>query len=176
MSDNSLELLSPGERRRLVIFALLRTVLVAAGLVVIYAFLPMEQWSGPETAVAFVVGLLLVAGLLGFEIRATIRSKHPGLRAVESLGASVPLLILVFATAEFLIDLRAPGSYSEPMTRLSALYLSVTVFATVGFGDIVPVSTLARVVCIVQMVTNLIFLGVVARVLFGAALGRRRSE
>jgi voltage-gated potassium channel len=46
----------------------------------------------------------------------------------------------------------------------------------VGFGDITPVSEPARVITMLQMLANLVFLGVVARVLFGAALGDRRSE
>ena len=68
-----------------------------------------------------------------------------------------------------------PNSYTEPLTRLDALYFSVTMFATVGFGDITPVTELARVITVLQMLANLIFLGVVARVLFGAALDSRPS-
>jgi hypothetical protein len=62
------------------------------------------------------------------------------------------------------------------MTRLDALYLSVTTFTTVGFGDIAPVAELSRVITMLQMLVNLIFLGVVARVLFGAAQGGRSSS
>jgi voltage-gated potassium channel len=114
--------------------------------------------------------------LLGYQIRATARSSHPGLRAVESLGASAPLLILLFAVTHYLVDLTHPGSYSEAMTRLDALYFSVTMFTTVGFGDITPVSEPARVLAVIQMLASLIFLGVVARVLFGAALSVPRSR
>ena len=46
-------------------------------------------------------------------------------------------------------------------------------FATVGFGDIAPVTQVARIVTTLQMLVNVIFVGVVARVLFGAALGDR---
>jgi voltage-gated potassium channel len=171
-----IEQLSRHQRQRLVTVALLRTALVATVLVAIYFTLPLERWTGAMTAVAFGAGLLVVAGLLGWQIRATMRARFPGLRAVESLGTSAPFLLLLFATAHFLIDLRSPGSYSEPMTRLDALYLSVTMFTTVGFGDIAPVAEAARVITMLQMLANLIFIGVVARVLFGAALGGRRSE
>jgi len=30
----------------------------------------------------------------------------------------------------------APGSFNQPMTPVSALYFTVAVFATVGFGDL----------------------------------------
>jgi voltage-gated potassium channel len=66
-----------------------------------------------------------------------------------------------------------PGSYSEPMTRLDALYLTMSTFATVGFGDITAKSEPARFAILVQMIGGLILIGVVARVLIGAA--RRRE-
>ena len=73
----------------------------------------------------------------------------------------------------YLLSLTWPDSYTEQLTRLDAIYFSVTVFATVGFGDISPVSETARLITMVQMLANVIFVGVVARVLFGAALDRR---
>lgn len=176
LTDHRIARLSPVQRRRLVALALLRTVLMAGALVAIYFIIPLERMTRLMTVVTFVVGLLVVPALLAFEIRATTRAQHPGLRAVESLGTSAPLMLLIFAVAHFLIDLRSRGSYSEPMSRLDALYLSVTMFTTVGFGDITPVSEPARVITMLQMLANLIFLGVVARVLFGAALGRRRAD
>ena len=109
------------------------------------------------------------------QIRATMRSPHPALRAVESLGVSVPLLLLLFSATHFLLGGLVPGSYTQALTRFDALYFSVTMFSTVGFGDIAPVSQVARIVTTLQMLVNLIFLGVVARVLFGAALGDRAT-
>lgn len=44
-----------------------------------------------------------------------------------------------------------------------------TTFATVGFGDIAASAVPARIVVIVQIVTDLIVLGVILRVLLGAA-------
>jgi voltage-gated potassium channel len=44
----------------------------------------------------------------------------------------------------------------------------VTVFATVGFGDIVAVSEAARAVATVQILGDLVVLGLVARAVFTA--------
>jgi hypothetical protein len=68
-----------------------------------------------------------------------------------------------------LINWQHPGSYSEPMTRLDALHFTIATFATVGFGDITPVSEPARVVTMFQIVGGLIVVGIVARVLVDAA-------
>jgi voltage-gated potassium channel len=55
------------------------------------------------------------------------------------------------------------------MTRLDALYFTMATFATVGYGDITPVSEPARFVTLLQMIGGLVLIGVVARVLIGAA-------
>jgi len=60
------------------------------------------------------------------------------------------------------------ASFTEPLTRTDALYFTVTVFSTVGFGDITAKSETARVVLIVQMLADLAFLGAGIRVLLGA--------
>ena len=163
------------QRRRVVTIALIRTALSGAVLVLIYFNIPLAGVTEGAAALLLTAGLIGVAVVLGVQIRATIRSPHPGLRAVESLGISVPLILLLFSVAHYLLDMAAPESYTEPLNRLDALYFSVTIFATVGFGDITPVSQVARVITVLQMLANLIFIGIVARVLFGAVADRRRS-
>ncbi|MGO8982823.1 MAG: potassium channel family protein, partial [Streptosporangiaceae bacterium] len=61
------------------------------------------------------------------------------------------------------------------LTKTDALYFTVTVFSTVGFGDITPKSEAARVVLIVQMLGDIAILGAGARILLGAVRrGRQR--
>lgn len=52
---------------------------------------------------------------------------------------------------------------------MSSLYFIITVFSTVGFGDITPKTDPARIVAIVQMLTDLAVLAVVVRLILGAA-------
>jgi voltage-gated potassium channel len=88
--------------------------------------------------------------------------------------------MVLFAMMHFLIDAYAAGSYTQSMTRLDALYFVTTTLATVGFGDIAPVSELARLLTMLQMIGGLVLLGIVAKVLLGAAQvaldGRRADE
>jgi voltage-gated potassium channel len=60
------------------------------------------------------------------------------------------------------------ANFTQPLTRTDALYFSVTVFSTVGFGDITAKSEAARVLLIVQMLGDIALLGAGARVLLGA--------
>jgi voltage-gated potassium channel len=93
-----------------------------------------------------------VLAVLAAEFSRTMRSPYPRLRAVEALLTAGPLFIVLFAAAHFVIGQRDASGYSEPMTRLDALYFTVTTFATVGYGDISPASQIARLVALVQMV------------------------
>jgi voltage-gated potassium channel len=61
------------------------------------------------------------------------------------------------------------ANFSVPgLTRTDALYFTVTVFATVGFGDITAASQSARALVTAQMILDLIVLGAVIRVFIGA--------
>jgi len=68
------------------------------------------------------------------------------------------------------------GSFSQPMTRTNALYFTVTVFSTVGFGDITAKTDPARLLVTVQMIINLIVLGIGARVILGAVTRSRQRQ
>jgi voltage-gated potassium channel len=156
------------KRRRLLLVSLLRSLLVSTALVTLYFVLPMTAGIDTYTALELVGGLVLIGAVLTWQTLTISRSPYPRLRAIESLATTLPLFLLLFATTSYLVDRNVPGSYSQPMTRLDSLYFTVTVFTTVGFGDITAVSQTARGVMIVQMLADLALVGLVARVLFGA--------
>ena len=54
------------------------------------------------------------------------------------------------------------------MSRSDALYLTVTIFATVGFGDISAQTESARLFVTSQMLLDLVVLGLVIQVILGA--------
>ena len=120
--------------------------------------------------------LAVFVALMAWQIRRIIEADDPRMRAVEALAVSIPLLLTSFATAHFLISQSTSSAYTEALTRMESLYFSVTVLATVGFGDISAVSEAARVVVTIQMITDLLVLGVGVRVIFGAVeVGRERA-
>ncbi len=59
-------------------------------------------------------------------------------------------------------------AFSESLTRTDALYFTITVFSTVGFGDITPLTQYARTMTMAQMIGDLIVVGLVAQVLLNA--------
>jgi voltage-gated potassium channel len=154
----------------------LRGVVVTTVLVVLY-YLPLDRPLDAGTALRLLIGLLIFAGVMVWQVQAITGSDYPAMRAFEALGLIVPLYLLLFASTYFLMERAAAASFTEPLTRMDALYFSVTVFTTVGFGDITAKSETARVVLIVQMLADLALLGAGARVLLGAVRrGQQRGS
>jgi 4-amino-4-deoxy-L-arabinose transferase-like glycosyltransferase len=158
--------------RRRVMRAVLRVVVVTGILVAVYATVPLDR-PAEDVALRLLLGLLAVGVVLALQLRAVTRSPNPTLRGVEAVAVSVTLLILVSASAYFSLEHSSPGSFSEPLSRLDAAYFSVTVLATVGFGDIAPTSELARGMVTSQMLADLVLGGFIAKVLVGAVRRRR---
>jgi voltage-gated potassium channel len=168
MADQRNRELPTAKRRRLIIGAVLRGLVVTTALVVLYYLLPLDRPWDSDTAVRLLTGLLIFAGLTVWQVRAIAGSRYPGLQAAEALGLIVPLYLLLFASTYFVMERASAANFTEPLTRTDALYFAVTVFTTVGFGDITAKSETARVVLIVQMLADLALLGAGARVLLGA--------
>ena len=169
--------LPPAKRRRLIGWAVVRVVLIAAVLVVLYYVLPLDRPWDSDTAVRLLIGLLIVAAVVAWGVKIITGSRYPGLRAAEALALILPAFLLLFASTYFVMERNSAASFTEPMTRTDALYFTVTVFTTVGFGDISPKSETARVVLMVQMLADLALLGAGVRVLFGAVQrGRERRS
>ena len=159
-----------------VTLAAVRPVSSVVVLVTLYYVLPMNRPAGVGAFALLAAGLAAVVGVVVWQTRAILRSSRPVAQGVQALAVAIPLFLLVFAAAYHLLATDVPGSFNQALTRTDALYFAVTVFATVGFGDIVAVSQQARIVVTVQMVGDLLVLGVVLRVLLGAVQRRRHDR
>lgn len=163
--------------RRLLVISAGRTLLATTGVLVLYFVLPLDHGFDSRTLVSLVLGLIALGLLVAWQVRAIMRSRTPALRAVESLAVSLPVFLVLFATVYVVLGGSDPQAFSEPLTRTDSLYFVVTVFATVGFGDITPVSEVARVITTAQMVCDLLLIGLVLKVFLAAVdRGRRRAE
>lgn len=155
-------------RRRIVAGSLLRAGLTAAVLVAVYYLIPLNQVLDSEVALGLLAGLAVFGVMIAWQIGEIARSDMPRLRAIHTLAVGLPVLLLMFAVAYVVLDSNQAASFTEPLNRTDSLYFTVTVFATVGFGDIAPVSGAARVIVTMQMVVDLVAVGVLAKVVLGA--------
>lgn len=103
------------------------------------------------------------------QLSSVYKAKFPTLRAVEAIVLVATMFLAIFSMFYVLISVNNRASFTEPLDAFTGYYFSLTVLATVGFGDITPVTTLARSVTMVQMALDLAFIGVAFKVIGSAA-------
>jgi voltage-gated potassium channel len=150
-----------------------RSGLSVAALVVAYAALPFR---GDRWWLGALIGLAILAATIPFtlrRIRAVMVSPRPLLEAAEALAVLLTMIIVGFAALYYAMD-RLDGQFDGIETRLDAIYFTVTTLATVGYGDIAAAGQGARAAVTFQMVFDVLFIGIAARVLVTAAGDRVR--
>ncbi|GGL64666.1 membrane protein [Streptomyces fumigatiscleroticus] len=144
----------------------LAAVLFVAALLTAYFLLPLNR-LGPRRPVLswtlFVLALALVAALMLRQIRGVLTGR-PGTRPGLVIPLLMSLSVLVFASGYFALS-RHPGEFAGLRTRLDALYFTVVTLATVGYGDITPQGQTARVMTVLQILYNFVFLTAAATAL-----------
>jgi len=165
--------LSARRRRRRTALGVLRSLATTIVLVVLYYQLPLDHVK--NVPVTLVVGLVILAAVTVGQLRLIGRSAFPAIRAIEALATTLPLFLLMFASAYVIMAEANPANFStHTLTRTDGLYFTVTVFSTVGFGDITAASQSARVVVTVQMLLDLAALGLVVRAFVSAVQSARQ--
>lgn len=157
-----------GAARRYAVRSLVRSTVVSVLLVVLYFALPVTTHVATPAGLLLAGGLVGVTALLGWHLRSIVTSPYPRARAVAALTTTVTVFILLFSTVYVVMSRSDSESFSEPVSRLDAVYFTITVFATVGFGDITAVTPAARAVTTVQMLGDVVLVGIVARLVVGA--------
>jgi voltage-gated potassium channel len=147
------------------VVTLLGALASTAGLVALYYLIPLDPSSIGVTLGQLTVGLLALVGLVVWQIRSISKATYPALGA---LATSVPLFLLLFAGTYYVMGGVSEANFSEPLTRTDALYFTVTVFATVGFGDITATAEGTRILVMGQMIAGVVIIGLGARVIVDA--------
>ena len=162
----------PSSRRQvwtLGLFLLLRMTLSISALLLAYFLIPTRSAGRSADWPWLTLELCVFGVVVGFQVPAIVKAKYPILRAIEALAILVPLYVLIFARIYLSSSLNDPSAFTRTLDNVTALYFTVTVFATVGFGDIVAETDSMRLLVTLQMLLNLVILGVVIRLLASAA-------
>jgi len=166
-------------QRRAVVWTLLRIVFTTTALTVVYFVMPLDARITAATDALLALGLLFTVGVLVFQTQAVVRAARPLLRAAEALSTSFTLFVLVFAVTYYLLNKNGTDVFTQPITRLDSLYFVVTVFGTVGFGDIAARSETARAIVTIQILGDILFVGVAVRAVVEAVrrgLGGQKGD
>ena len=119
-------------------------------------------------AVFLVAGLILIAFVVGNLLRFVLRA--PSVNA-EVLCASISaylMLGLMWTMAYWLVAQVTPNAFAfntatgikETMAGFNAFYVSFITLSTVGYGDITPVSRIARWLAATEAMTGLLYVTV----------------
>jgi len=166
-------------RRRLFLRALLRITAVTALLIVVYAVFPVGLHADGTTWLLLAGGIAAFLLALTYQVRRIVASPMPQLRAIETLATVVPLFIIVFSLVYVGLSQNDPASFSEPITKVGGIYFTVTILSTVGFGDITATTDTTRLVVTLQMLIDLLIIGVLVKLIIGASrigVQRRQAE
>lgn len=159
-------------RVRVALAGTARLILILSASFLLYFLIPVDGFNESNPLAAWVrisAVILSFIGVLALQIRLVLSASIPHVRAVEAVAESVVAFVLLFALLYVSLSTSDPSSFSEPLNRIDALYFTSSTFSTVGFGDIVASSTLARGLVSLQMITGLGLLGMIAKVTFNAA-------
>jgi hypothetical protein len=178
MADDGSEGMPPGPARRLgkrqlaivVVQTVIRLVLGAAFIVWVMSLVPKT----PEDSVVYpaavgILGSAIYSVFFVRQLRGVYKARYPTIRAVEALILTAAMFLAIFAMIYVMISLSHPEAFTEQLDSFNAYYYSLTVLATVGFGDIAPNTVPARSVTMVQMALDIAFIAVLIRVMGGAA-------
>src|SRR5207237_1101211 len=118
-------------------------------------------------AIFLVAGIGLVAFVVANLLRFVLRAPSVD---VEVLCASISaylMLGLMWTMAYWLVDQLTPGAFSfntnagkQSMNGFNAFYFSFITLSTVGYGDITPVSRIARWLAAMEAMTGLLYVAV----------------
>jgi hypothetical protein len=169
--------LTRGQHIRLIGESILR---IAIGFTVIWIALSFVPETPGASLVAPIIVVVLCAVIYVWYFRRQLkkikRSKFPQLAAVEALILIATMFLAVFAAIYVMESTAVPSAFSEDLDHFTAYYFALTVLATVGFGDITPVSTVARATAMVQMAIDIALIAVLVRVVSTVATNTIKSR
>jgi len=144
-------------------------------MITVFFLLPLNTGGLGWRLLLYGLGILLVVGVVFRQVARHLQGADNAVR-VDSLILALVLSTLLFALSYAAIDAADPGQIDGLSTRLDALYFSVTIVATVGFGDVHAVGQFSRGFVTVQMVFDLVIIAAAVPVLTRSVAARRRRS
>lgn len=153
-----------------------RRVLLAI-LAVLWLARAATAWLGHPAVSVPTLGLwtLLAMFAAGGALRFTMRAATVDVEHLYAALSAYLLAGIFFGIFYWVLEHVGPGTFAAPaeFSRMSAIYFSFVTLATLGYGDIVPRTDVARGLAIVEGVGGQLFLAVmVARLVSLYARGK----
>jgi hypothetical protein len=155
--------LAVANRRRTLIIALLLAVPAVGG-----RWINHFQPHLVPPAIFLVAGLALIAFVVVNLLRFVLRAPSVNLEVLCASISAYLMLGLIWTIAYWLVAQLTPGAFTfntttgtkESMEGFNAFYFSFITLSTVGYGDITPVSKIARMLSAMEAMTGLFYVAV----------------
>ncbi|HMY80354.1 MAG TPA: ion channel [Candidatus Absconditabacterales bacterium] len=130
-------------------------VLLLGGIVHYYVGTTWGMW----VTLYFLIDIVQV--MLSFVFLNNVYVTAPSLRKnFAHLGINLIEIVLSFSI--LYLHYQAIGSSGEPITRvIDAIYFSMVTFATVGYGDIGPITLLGKRLVVSQIIVSFLFITII---------------
>jgi Trk-type K+ transport system membrane component len=150
--------MDPGVRE--LVLTIVRSLVAMTALLVAYFVFPDSGRDNPAVGLAAVVAALTLFGFVFWrQLRRIRHAEYPLMRAAEAIFLVALVFVVLMATVASAFSASDSSTYSEPLSRLDALYYTITTLATVGFGDITPTAPETRAFTTIQIVLGVALLG-----------------
>jgi len=147
---------------------------VSAIALAVYFVIPFDEEIG--VVLAGLVVVATIGALVPLAIHRSgqvMASDQPVLVAAQALFTMITVLIVSFASVYYVLGTHQPHQMQGIETKIDALYFTITVVSTVGFGDITATGQGARLIVSANMIVNLVLLTIAIRLLSWAVKQRR---
>jgi len=135
-------------------------------------------------AVFLVAGLILIAFVVGNLLRFVLRAPSVNTEVLCASISAYLMLGLMWTMAYWLVDQLTPGGAfsfntntgTRSMNGFTGFYFSFITLSTVGYGDITPVSRIARWLAAMEAMTGLLYVAVLIARLVSLYSAPRSAE
>jgi voltage-gated potassium channel len=153
-------------RRRTLLPAIIRPLVVLSLTLVIYALVPVDGRDAARVVIVLAgLGILMILAVFGWQVSRVARSTRPLVAAVEALALVFGMFVCLFGLLYVALSEGDPDAFSQDIAKVTGIYFTVTVLTTVGFGDIVPTTQTTQAVVTVQMLLGMILIGTAFKIL-----------
>lgn len=141
----------------------LTVALLVALILLVYFIVPVSNHFRADEAVRTGVAVLSLALLAAGMIQLLRVHAADDERRVEGLVLGIVVVVVFFAFGFYLMARHDPTQVAGLHTRVDALYFAMSNLSTIGFGDVHATGQGARVLVMVQIIFDLVFVTAAAR-------------
>jgi hypothetical protein len=151
-----------------------------AVLAVLSQFLELTLESRTVAIISDALGIAALLSVILLLVRLLFSVKTADYETINAALCVYLLMGILWAVAYSMTDLISPGAFSYPLTptdtdtmriggehTIMPLYYSFVTMTTLGYGDVVPVGTAARILAIYQAILGQVYLVVIVARLVG---------